>query len=123
MLLREKQSRSVLTNEIERRRKVEQQLHLQATALESAANAIVITDHEGAIIWVNPAFSKLTGYSAEEVLGKTQRTLKSDRQNADFYDRHVAGDPVGLGLAGRDFQPEKRRQPVSRRDDDYSGPL
>jgi PAS domain S-box-containing protein len=86
MLLREKKSRSVLTNEIERRRKAEQELHLKAAALESAANGIVITDHEGAIVWVNPAFSKLTGYSAEEVLGKTQRILKSDRQNADFYD-------------------------------------
>jgi PAS domain S-box-containing protein len=86
MLSREEESRSVLLNEIERRRKVEQALHLQATALESAANAIVITDHEGAIVWVNPAFSKLTGYSAEEVLGRTPKILKSDQHNADFYE-------------------------------------
>ncbi len=85
MLLREKQSRSVLTNEIERRKKVEQQLHLQSTALESAANAIVITDRDGTIVWVNPAFSKLTGYSAEEVLGKTPRILKSGQHDPDFY--------------------------------------
>jgi two-component system, cell cycle sensor histidine kinase and response regulator CckA len=85
MLLREKKSRSVLTHEIEHRRGVEQQLHLQAAALESAANAIVITDRDSTIVWVNPAFSKLTGYSAEEVLGKTPRILKSGHHEPGFY--------------------------------------
>src|SRR6266542_47657 len=47
---REEQSRSDLLDEIERRQKIEQQLHLQSTALESAANAIVITDRESTIV-------------------------------------------------------------------------
>ena len=44
-------------------------LKLQAAALEAAANSIAITDLEGMIVWTNPAFSALSGYSAEEVLG------------------------------------------------------
>src|SRR5882724_1083860 len=66
-------------------RKSEQQLLLQATALENAANAITITDRNGDILWVNPAFSILTGYVPEEVVGKNPRFLKSGRHGAAFY--------------------------------------
>ncbi len=48
-------------------------LNLQAAALEAAANAIVITDFHGTIMWVNHAFTTMTGYSKEEVLGKNPR--------------------------------------------------
>ena len=63
----------------------EKQLRLLSTALESAANAVTITNQEGIIEWVNPAFCKLTGYTAEEVIGKTPRILKSGRQDAQLY--------------------------------------
>ena len=49
--------------------KPEARLLLQSTALESAANGIIITDREGTILWVNPAFSELTGFSAAEAIG------------------------------------------------------
>ena len=62
-----------------------QQLLLQATALRTAANAIAITDRSGAILWTNPAFSALTGYSAEEILGKNPRVLKSGHHDREFY--------------------------------------
>jgi PAS domain S-box-containing protein len=65
--------------------KAQQQLRLQATALETAANAILITDRTGAIQWVNPAFTTLTGYMAEEVIGKTPRVLKSGQHDEAFY--------------------------------------
>jgi len=60
-------------------------LDLQAAALEAAANGIVITDRQGTIVWVNGAFTTLTGYSKEEVLGKNPRVLKSGEQPKDFY--------------------------------------
>ncbi|HKS37088.1 MAG TPA: PAS domain S-box protein, partial [Verrucomicrobiae bacterium] len=63
----------------------QQQLRLQATALETAANAILITDRTGTIQWVNPAFSTLTGYTAPEVAGKTPRVLKSGKHDQAFY--------------------------------------
>ncbi len=54
-------------------------LNLQAAALEAAANAIVITDSSGTIMWVNRAFTTMTGYSKEESLGMNTRLLKSGR--------------------------------------------
>lgn len=66
-------------------RDIQQHLHLQGAALDSAANAVVITDREGRIIWVNPAFTRLTGYTAAEAIGKNPRLLKSDRHDAAFY--------------------------------------
>ena len=60
-------------------------MKLQSAALEAAANAIVITDHEGKIVWVNQAFTTMTGYSKEEVLGKNPRLLKSGEQPESYY--------------------------------------
>ncbi|MBI4770135.1 MAG: PAS domain S-box protein, partial [Chloroflexi bacterium] len=60
-------------------------IHLQVTALEAAANAIVITDREGTIQWVNPAWVALTGYTPEEAIGQNPRILKSGRQDETFY--------------------------------------
>lgn len=61
------------------------QVRLLTVALESAANALVITDTSGIIRWVNPAFTRLTGYSAEEAAGQSIRLPKSDSHTADFY--------------------------------------
>lgn len=60
---------------------------IQTTALRAAANAIVITDRDGAIAWANPAFTRLTGYEVDEVLGRNPRLLKSGVQDAAFYAR------------------------------------
>lgn len=73
-----------LINVTERER-AEEQLRLQSTALETAANSILLTDHDGIIRWVNPAFVRMTGYTAQEVVGRTPAILKSGRQDAAFY--------------------------------------
>ncbi len=61
------------------------QIRIQTVALDSAANAVVITDRGGRIRWVNPAFSRLSGWSAEEVLGKTPAILRSGMHPPAFY--------------------------------------
>jgi PAS domain S-box-containing protein len=66
-------------------RPAEEQFRLQSAALQAAANTIVITDRAGKIIWVNPAFTKHTGYSFEEALGRNPRLLKSGKQDTAFY--------------------------------------
>ena len=66
--------------------KANMQLLLQAAALKAAANCIVITEKDGSIVWTNPAFTAETGYTAEEVVGKTPRILKSGQHDAAFYD-------------------------------------
>ena len=68
-----------------KRKRAEQQTRLQTAALESAANGIVIASPEGRIIWVNPAFTRLTGYPASEVIGKNPRVLKSGVHDTVFY--------------------------------------
>ncbi len=64
-----------------------ERIELQTAALEAAANAVVITDREGRIEWVNPAFTELTGWQREEVIGKTPRILKSDIQAPYYYEK------------------------------------
>lgn len=63
----------------------ELQLRLQGTALETAACAVVITDAQGVIQWVNPAFTRQSGYGASEAVGQTPRLLKSGRHDREFY--------------------------------------
>jgi PAS domain S-box-containing protein len=61
--------------------------HLLSYVPEVCAESVVITDTNGNIQWVNPAFSKITGYSAEEVIGKNPRLLKSGQQDQAFYNK------------------------------------
>lgn len=74
-----------LLNEINERREVEQRLRVQTTALESAANGVIITGRHGNIRWANPAFLDMTGYSMEDVLGQNPRLLQSGQQEPEFY--------------------------------------
>jgi PAS domain S-box-containing protein len=67
-------------------RQHEEQLRLQGAALEAAANGITITERNGKVIWVNPAFTRLTGYSIEDVIGGNPRILKSGKQDRGFYE-------------------------------------
>jgi len=59
--------------------------YLLAEAVEAAANGIVITNRHGTILWTNAAFTKMTGYSREEAVGKHTRILKSGSHDAAFY--------------------------------------
>jgi PAS domain S-box-containing protein len=56
-----------------------------ARAVEQAAEAVMITDPTGAIVYVNPAFESMAGYSRAEMLGRNPRVLQSGRQSAEFY--------------------------------------
>ncbi len=76
---------SGITVDIDERKSAEERLHLQAAALEAAANAIVITDRQGTIVWVNAAATALTGYSKEELLGNNPRLFKSGEQSESYY--------------------------------------
>lgn len=58
---------------------------LAAAVFENAAEAIIITDALGNFVEVNPAFVRMTGYSAEEVLGRPAALLKSGRHPPEFY--------------------------------------
>lgn len=74
-----------LTAEIAERESAEGRLRLQAAALEAADNSIVITAVGGEILWVNSAFTRLTGYSPEEARGQNPRLLRSGKHDSSFY--------------------------------------
>ncbi|MBW1780114.1 MAG: response regulator [Deltaproteobacteria bacterium] len=63
-----------------------EQVRIQSIALQAAANAIVITDREGKVIWLNEAFTRLTGYGYDEMFGKTIEVLQSGMHPADYYE-------------------------------------
>lgn len=75
----------LLKEQIEERIRTESQLRVAAIAFETH-EAIMITDAGGTIIRVNNAFQIITGYSAEDVLGKNPRILSSGRHDSAFYE-------------------------------------
>ena len=74
-----------VTRDITETRLMHQELRIAATAFESL-HGIMVTDSKGVILRVNNAFSEMTGYTAEEVIGKSPALLKSGRHEPDFYD-------------------------------------
>jgi diguanylate cyclase (GGDEF)-like protein/PAS domain S-box-containing protein len=96
-------------------------LRVQATALRSEANGVVITDRTGTITWVNPAACAITGYSPEELVGRHTRMMKSGRHEPAFYahlwETVTRGDPwsgtiVNRRKDGTEYQEEQTIAPV-----------
>jgi PAS domain S-box-containing protein len=74
-----------MTLEITDRKRAEAHLARLATVVEQTTEAIVITDLQAQIQYVNPAFERITGYNRLEVIGKNPRILKSGKHDARFY--------------------------------------
>ncbi|OHD64387.1 MAG: hypothetical protein A2176_01500 [Spirochaetes bacterium RBG_13_51_14] len=79
----------------------EEKIRTFSMAVEQSPASVVITDRHGTIEYVNPKFSRLTGYSAAEALGKNPRILKSGAQPPEFY--RVMWETIS---AGRDWRGE-----------------
>ncbi|MBL9215305.1 MAG: PAS domain S-box protein [Opitutaceae bacterium] len=75
---------AVILDETERKRAGEE-LDLLLAAVQAAPNGWVVTKPDGIIEWVNPAFTKITGYSFSEVVGRNPRVLKSGEHTPQFY--------------------------------------
>ena len=66
-------------------RRADERLELLSRAVDHTTDGVLITDRTGTIIYVNPGFERTTGYSREEVAGKTPRILKSGAHDTAFY--------------------------------------
>ena len=75
----------VHTNDVTSSKAAEENLKMLSNAVEQTADSVVITDKNGIIQYVNPAFVETTGFNRNEALGKTPRFLKSERQDKAFY--------------------------------------
>jgi PAS domain S-box-containing protein len=71
--------------DITARKRAEETQTLLATAIEQAAETIVITDTHGTIQYANPAFERISGYTRDEAIGQNPRVLKSGKHDAAFY--------------------------------------
>ncbi|MFP4168647.1 MAG: PAS domain S-box protein [Desulfonatronovibrionaceae bacterium] len=76
---------TVLGFDITERKNRELELNKLRLSVENSPMSIVITDTEGTIEYVNPAFCSITGYSREEALGQNPRILKSGQHEDEFY--------------------------------------
>ncbi len=68
-------------------RQAEEALQTLSSAVEQTADQVIMTDREGRIRYVNPAFEKHTGFTREEVMGQTPRILKSGTHPAAFFEK------------------------------------
>ncbi len=79
-----KQTHCILADVTERKR-AEQKLRLAANVFENTTEGVIITDVDGNIIAVNRAFTEITGYQEDEVIGEKPALLRSDRHDESFY--------------------------------------
>ena len=114
-----------IVRDITERKRLEKEQARLATAVDQADEAMIITDPSGTILYVNPAFEHITGYTRAEVLGCNPRILQSGKHDATFYESMwstlLAGQTWRGTLTNRHkdgslFQEEATITPI--RDDD-----
>ena len=71
--------------ETEKQSKLQGCEYVKSQALLLMANPAIITDQQGTICWVNPAFTRITGYTWEEVCGQNPRLFQSGKQTKEYY--------------------------------------
>jgi diguanylate cyclase (GGDEF)-like protein/PAS domain S-box-containing protein len=79
--------RRVSNRDITERKQADEQLRLAAKVMEESNEGIMVTDRDNRIVSVNRAFSDITGYLPEDVVGRDPRLLASGRHGEDFYKR------------------------------------
>jgi len=76
-----------IVRDVTERNQADQKLRLAASVFENATEGIVVTDMDGTIQSVNPAYMTITQYRAQELLGQNPRLLQSGKQDEEFYQR------------------------------------
>ncbi len=74
-----------IARDITQQRATEERLKQAMAVFECTHEGVLITDHTNTIVHINPAFSHITGYSENDVLGQTPRMFKSGRHSSEFY--------------------------------------
>jgi len=92
------QSFNIMVGEIDKR---ESTLRQMTRAIDELGEAIIITNREGIIEYINPAFTHITGYSSAEVIGNSTAMLNAHTQSADFYEKLWATILSGECWGGR----------------------
>ncbi|WP_395404029.1 PAS domain S-box protein [Pseudoduganella sp. UC29_106] len=77
----------VMAEDVTERKKSEESMQLAALMYENSSEGMMVTDAEGMILSVNPAFSRISGFPADEVVGHQAYELTSGRQDINFFSR------------------------------------
>jgi two-component system cell cycle sensor histidine kinase/response regulator CckA len=110
-----------VVRDITERKRAEERHARLSRVVEQTSDAIVITDPEGNITYVNPAFESASGYSQEEVIGRNPRILKSGHQDAAFYQR--MWDTLARGEVWKGRLVNRRKDGVLFQEDATIGPV
>lgn len=78
---------TVILRDISERKGTEEMLRKLSSAIEQTADSVFITDRDGVIEYVNPAFEAVTGFTREMAIGRTPRLLKSGQHDQSFYEQ------------------------------------
>jgi PAS domain S-box-containing protein len=116
-----REAHAALKRRVEERLQAEEALMRLATAVEQAAESIVITDNRRNIEYVNPAFEKIFGYAQDETLGRNPWFLISEEYDSDFYtnlflniskEEVWRGRVIGKSKSGERFHQDLTISPV-----------
>lgn len=86
--------------DISNRFESEEIVNLKLSALDATANAVIVSNTRGDVIWVNPAFTEITGYEHEEILYKNLDLIRSEKQSVKFFQEirdHISKGKVWKG--------------------------
>ncbi len=85
----DKPSLLILFRDISERKRTEAEMRLAASVFDNSVEGILVTDANATILRVNPAFTEITGFSAEEAIGNKPSMLRSERHPNSFYESMV----------------------------------
>jgi diguanylate cyclase (GGDEF)-like protein/PAS domain S-box-containing protein len=96
-----------MLRDINARKATDSRMRKLSRALEQTADSVLMTDAEGVVEYVNPAFEETTGYSRDEVIGRRRWLLRSDKLDAEYYDWAVK--TINAGHIFRDVIVSRRK--------------
>lgn len=99
--------RVIVLRDISQRRQAEAQVRKLSRAVEQTASIVIITDTEGNIEYVNPTFTRVTGYTFDEAIGQNPRLLKGGETAAEVYEQLWDTITAG-GMWGGEFHNKKK---------------
>ncbi|NBC48450.1 MAG: diguanylate cyclase [Gammaproteobacteria bacterium] len=117
----------LIIRDVSDRKRAERQQRLAAAVFNTTAEAMMVTDTSRCIIAINPAFTEVTGYSADEVLGRSSDLLASGRHDPPLWGQIQAALDRGGHWRGEVWNRRKdgtayiQRQTISRVDDEQGG--
>ncbi len=115
----------IISNDLTKEKHLKQEINKLKIIVDQSSDQVVVTNKEGIIEYINPAFENITGYTKEECLGKTIRKLISGKNDQKFYDevwgkisdgQPFHGEVINKTKNGEYFSCDKKITPIKDKD-------